>query len=83
MNKQDIKLYELYYFNTTGAYNTNVSQIGRVVDIGINYIWFLVGGNLGPIPVLAEHLSENPLYKVTNAKLKDNINIEYFRRLDK
>ena len=63
MLKKEIKLYDTLYWNTTGAYGSKISQGCEVIDIGKNYIWVLVFGNLLP-----EELSKEPLYKVTNRR---------------
>ena len=34
MNKKDIKLNEILYWNTTGAYNSKISLKCEVIDIG-------------------------------------------------
>ena len=66
MNKKDIKLNETLYWNTIGAYNTNISLEYEVIDIGKMWIWVHVKGCLAYNNLLAENLSKEPLYKVTN-----------------
>ena len=66
MNKKDIKLNETLYWNTTGAFNYKISLKCKVVDIGKIWIWVLVKGCLAYNNLLAENLSKEPLYKVTN-----------------
>lgn len=66
MDKKEIKLCDRLYWNTTGAYNTNISLKCTVLDIGVLYIWIQVDGNLSPTPVHYTRLSKEPLYKVTN-----------------
>ena len=46
MNKKDIKLSDKLYWNTTGAYNTNISLVCEVIDIGKMWIWVHVKGCL-------------------------------------
>lgn len=65
MLKKKIKLYDTLYWNTTGAYGSKISQECEVIDIGKNYIWVLVFGNLSYSNLLPEELSKEPLYKVT------------------
>lgn len=66
MNKEEIKIDDELYWNTTGAYNTTISLKCTVLDIGIKYIWVMVFGNLSPTPVSEKDLSKIPKYKVTN-----------------
>lgn len=68
MNKQDIKIGDILYWNTTGANQINISLKCRVFDIGKDYIWVLVNGNIGHTPIDPSKLSKEPLYKVTNQK---------------
>ena len=68
MNKKDIKIGDILYWNTTGAYNSNISLKCEVIDIGEKYIWILVFGNLGPTPVADNTLDIEPLYEVTNKR---------------
>lgn len=69
MNKRDIKLGDVLFWNTTGAYNTKISLECQVMDIGEVWIWVNVYGCLAYNNLLAENLSKKPLYKVTNKKL--------------
>ena len=69
MNKLDLKIGDIVYWNTTGAYNSNISLKAEVIDKGEKYIWIIVFGNLGPTPVNVSNLSETPLYDVTNNML--------------
>lgn len=64
-----LKINEIYYWNTTGAYNTNISLKCVVLDIGLKYVWVMVSGNLSPTPVNETELTEIPLYKVTNKEV--------------
>ena len=66
MNKEDIKLYETYYYNTTGAYNKSISIKCKVIDIGVNFIWIHCQGNLGPTYTKPEQLSKQAKYKIIN-----------------
>lgn len=66
MNKKDIKLNEILYWNTTGAYNSKISLKCEVIDIGKIWIWVHVKGCLAYNNLLAENLSKEALYKVTN-----------------
>lgn len=79
MNKQDIKLYEKYYYNTTGAYNKAISLQCRVIDIGINFIWVQCSGNLGPTFVKPEELSKQAKYKITNHFEDEIVISQYFK----
>lgn len=66
MNKKDIKIGDTVYWNTTGAFGSNISLKSKVVDIGKNWIWILVNGCLAYQNLLSANISEKPLYKVTN-----------------
>lgn len=68
MNKRNIKLGDALYWNTTGAYNTNISLQYEVIDIGEIWIWVHVNGCLAYNNLVPENLSKEPLYKVTNKK---------------
>lgn len=68
MNKKNIKLGDALYWNTTGAYNTNISSQCEVIDIGEIWIWVHVNGCLAYNNLVPENLSKEPLYKVTNKK---------------
>ena len=68
MNKKNIKLGDALYWNTTGAYNTNISLQCEVIDIGEIWIWVHVIGCLAYNNLVPENLSKEPLYKVTNEK---------------
>lgn len=68
MNKRDINLGDILYWNTTGAFNTNISLQCEVIDIGKMWIWVHVNGCLAYNNLLPENLSKKPLYKVTNNK---------------
>lgn len=54
------------YWNTSGAYNSSISLICRILDVGYKYVWVQIYGNLSPTPVQVSSLTENPLYNVTN-----------------
>lgn len=69
MKKTDIKLNDQLYWNTKGAYNTNISLLCEVIDIGEIYIWVHVKGCLSYNNLLVNELSKKPLYKVTNNNL--------------
>lgn len=69
MNKRDIKLGDVLFWNTTGAYNTKISLECQVMDIGEVWIWVNVYGCLAYNNLLPEKLSKQPLYKVTNKKV--------------
>ena len=69
MNKKDIKIDDEIYWNTKGAFETDISLKAVVMDKGEKYIWILVYGNLGPTPISdISQLSKEPLFKVTNSK---------------
>lgn len=68
MDKKDIKLGDVLYWNTTGAYKTNISLQCEVIDIGEMWIWVHVNGCLAYNNLIPENLSIKPLYKVTNKK---------------
>ena len=70
MRKSDIKLSDTLYWNTTGAYNSKISLKCEVSDIGKMWIWVHVIGCLAYNNLLAENLSKEPLYKVTNDLLE-------------
>lgn len=67
MYKKDIKIGDILYWNTSGAYKTPISLICRVVDKG-EFIWVHVFGNLSYNNLKASQLSLEPLYKVTNSR---------------
>ena len=67
MLKKDIKIGDVLYWNTTGAFNSKISLECKVIDKG-KWIWVLVNGNLGYSNVLSSQLSKEPLYKVTNRR---------------
>ncbi len=69
MNKKDIKLNDILYWNTTGAYNSNISLKCKVIDIGKLWIWVHIEGYLSYNNLLAGNLSKEPFYKVTNREL--------------
>lgn len=73
MQKEDLSIGQELYYNTTGAYNTNISLLCRVIDIGQTYIWVLIYGNLGFNNVMINDLSAEPKYKVTNRNLKPEV----------
>lgn len=70
MQKRDIKLNDTLYWNTTGAYNSKISLKCEVIDIGMMWIWVHVIDCLAYNNLLAENLSKEPLYKVTNDLLE-------------
>ena len=72
MNKAEIKIGQTLYYNTTGAYNSKISQICKVVDIGEKFIHILIKGNLGVFPAYESKLSLEPKFKLTNIS-KQNI----------
>ena len=67
MNKKDIRIGDVLYWNTTGAYKSQISLKCKVLDVGKKFIWILVYGNLGPTPVEIDDISVEPKYKVTNS----------------
>ncbi len=69
MNKRDIKLGDVLFWNTTGAYNTKISLECQVIDIGEIWIWVNVYGCLAYNNLLSKDLTKKPLYKVTNKKV--------------
>jgi len=77
MNKEDIKIGDILYWNTTGAYEVNISLKCLVMDIGELYIWVIVFGNLGPTSISQDELSRKPLYKVTNERYDNENTIRY------
>lgn len=68
MNKKDIKIGDILYWNTTGAFNSKISLECKVIDKG-KWIWALANGNLAYNNLLPSQLSKEPLYMVTNKKL--------------
>ena len=66
MNKKDIRIGDVLYWNTTGAYQSQISLKCKVLDIGKRFIWVLAYGNLVPTPVEINDVSIEPKYKVTN-----------------
>lgn len=68
MLKKDIKIGDILYWNTTGAFNCKISLECKVIDIG-KWIWVLVNGNLAYNNLLPSQLSKEPLNKVTNGGL--------------
>lgn len=74
MNKKDIKLGDTLYWNTFGAFSSKISLECEVIDIGELWIWVLVNGNLAYNNLLSNELSKEPLYRVTNSRLKDKMN---------
>lgn len=73
MQKEDLSIGQELYYNTTGAYNTNISLLCRVIDIGQTYIWVLIYGNLGFNNIMINDLTLEPRYKVTNKTLKPEV----------
>lgn len=72
MNKKDINIGDIVYWNTTGAFDSKISLECKVIDIG-KWIWVLVNGNLAYNNLLSSNLSKEPLHKVTNNYKKWNI----------
>ena len=70
MNKKDINLNDILYWNTTGAYDSKISLECEVIDIGRIWIWVHIKGCLGYNNLIPENLSKKPLYRVTNNKHK-------------
>ncbi|MCI8700040.1 MAG: hypothetical protein HFJ47_01700 [Clostridia bacterium] len=68
MNKKDIKIRDILYWNTTGAYNSKISFKCEVIDVGKTWIWVHVFGCLAYNNLLSENLSREPLYRVTNER---------------
>lgn len=73
MKKEEIQIGQELYYNTTGAYNSEISLMCRVIDIGQTYIWILIYGNLGFNNVMINDLSTEPKFKVTNRNLKPEV----------
>ena len=67
MSKEDIKIGDILYWNTFGAYGVKISLKCTILDIGQEYIWIMVFGNLSPTPVKENLLSKEPLYKLKNS----------------
>ena len=67
MNRQEINIGDILYWNTNGAYGTKISLKCTILDIGQEYIWIMVFGNLSPTPVKENLLSKEPLYKLKNS----------------
>ena len=67
MLKKDIKIGDILYWNTTGAFDSKISLECKVIDIG-KWIWVLVNGNLAYNNLLPSQLSKEPLNKVTNRR---------------
>ena len=42
MNKNEIIIGQELYYNTTGANNSKISLLCKVIDIGQTYIWILI-----------------------------------------
>ncbi|MBO5004493.1 MAG: hypothetical protein J6D03_04460 [Clostridia bacterium] len=70
MNKKDIKIGDILYWNTTGAFESKISLKCEVIDIGKRWIWVHVKGCLAYNNLLPVNLSKEPLYKVTNQNNK-------------
>lgn len=70
MNKADIHLGDILYWNTTGAYESKISLKCEVIDVGKMWIWVHVYSSLAYNNLKAENLSKEPLYKVTNERIK-------------
>ncbi len=70
MNKKDINIGDILYWNTTGAFGMKISLKCKVVDIGKQWIWVQVFGNLAYNNLLAGNLTKEPLHKVTNNKVE-------------
>ena len=68
MNKKDIKIGDIVYWNTTGAFDSKISLECKVIDKG-KWIWVLVNGNLAYNNLLPSQLSKEPLNKVTNRRI--------------
>ena len=65
MNKKDIKIGDVLFWNTTGAFNSKISLECKVIDIG-KWIWVLANGNLSYNNLLPSQLTKEPLFMVTN-----------------
>lgn len=70
MNKKDINIGDILYWNTTGAFEMKISLKCKVVDIGKQWIWVQVFGNLAYNNLLVGNLTKEPLHKVTNNKFE-------------
>jgi len=66
MNKKDIKIGDIVYWNTTGAFKSKISLKGKVIDIGKRWIWVHINGNLAYINLMQSQLTKEPLFVVTN-----------------
>jgi len=71
MNKKDIKIGDILYWETTGAYECKISLKCKVVDIGKKWIWVHVFGNLAYNNLLSTNLNKEPLHMVTNNRIKE------------
>lgn len=70
MDKKDINIGDIIYWNTTGAFESKISLKCKVVDIGKRWIWVNVIGCLAYQNLLSINVSKEPLYKVTNDRIK-------------
>lgn len=70
MDKKDINIGDIIYWNTTGAFESKISLKCKVVDIGKRWIWVNVIGCLAYQNLLSVNVSKEPLYKVTNDRIK-------------
>ncbi len=71
MNKKDINIGDILYWNTTGAFKSKISLKCKVIDIGKKWIWVQVYGHLAYNNLLSGNLSKEPLHKVTNNNFKE------------
>ena len=73
MKKKDINIGDIVYWNTTGAFERKISLKCKVVDIGKQWIWVQVFGFLACNNLLARNLTKEPLYKIKNNDLKEEL----------
>ena len=66
MNKKDIKIGDVVYWNTTGAFKSQISLKGKVIDIGKKWIWVNINGNLAYNNLSQSQITKEPLSIVTN-----------------
>lgn len=70
MNKKDINIGDIIYWNTIGAFESKISLKCKVIDIGKRWIWVNVIGCLAYQNLLSANISKEPIYKVTNDRIK-------------
>lgn len=93
LTRDDISIGDVIYYNTTGTENEPISQIGRIVDKGIKYIWIEIKDEEGITAAYLTKLSKTPWYKLSNiskdkikeytndtALIKDGINVDRYTK---